>query len=69
MEEDEFDNLIKENLDELEDLDEMNEAQRCLRLAMLLILSDRDYEKFQKLDKKYDTERTKELFRDWLRPI
>jgi len=69
MEDEEFDNLIKENLDKLEDLDEMNEAQRCLRLAMLLILSDRDYEKFQKLDKKYDIERTKELFRDWLKPI
>lgn len=56
MEDEEFGSKMQE------DLDKMNEAQRCLRLAMLLILSDRDYEKFQKLDKKYDIERTKELF-------
>jgi len=67
MEEDEFDDLIRENLDKLEDLDELNEAQRHLRLAILLILSDRDYEKFQKLNK--NIERTKKLFRDWLEPL
>ena len=65
----EFDNQIKEKVEILEDLDEMNEVQRYLRLAILLIFSGEDYEKFRKLDKKYNIERTKQLFQNWLKPI
>ncbi|MCI8620993.1 MAG: hypothetical protein HFJ50_04395 [Clostridia bacterium] len=64
----EFYSKIREKLDEIESLDELNMEQKYLRQQILRQVSDTK-EEYEKYDKKYNIEKTKELFYNFLEPI
>lgn len=64
-----FNEQIAYRLNEITRLEELNDTQLLLRNNLLMIFANGDIQKFKKLDKEYDIQKTKRLFYKHLEPI